>query len=892
MKPHLFLNNPRGESKTFNVARFIDEEDDKDETPEKPPEAYRYQKQSLNGNLSSLLSRRLERHEKRTIQIPEHIDYVFINFFAVFNNSEPFRTRTRFESEFGMVPVAYNNFNQSVLFAISDDNRFNHFIELLNQFINSEDNIHPNGQRYHILTLIESFAFLDFDNLRNIGGLISVVLHLVNPASAIVDKFSSILASLLELLNENAGENGVSFNTDFQTSIEIQNIPNTLLNSILSNYDIVQSIQSIRAPAIRSNAFNQPELSWNLTINPPLEKNVIIGVIDNGIRKISPLEKIIVDRRIDVTNKRRPNPLNADHPHGTMVAILAAIGDRFFNTTQNVFVADAMIMPIKILDAGTGNLNIYDIKEAIEKGIEAGVRIFNLSVCGPGKMYNEMHSDYAYILDKLTFEHDILIFIATGNLDEESIQAMQSTINGNPQEHFHSYPNHFYNPYELSIEHACESTNICIPAESMNNITVGALADNKMAASITNLTPFKELPAYYTRKWHLDYSRKINGRFITRKQTNHSICKPDIAMPGGDLLTEQGRMQVIGFGENGNDFYSREAGTSLSTPLASNLAAKIVSRYPDLTMQSVKALIINSSVQLISHDFLDDLILKVKNQTAQDYFGKPLSRLVGNEKVTINTHLKSDRLYDRLIGYGTPNQNRALYSDKKRVTVVIQDTITLNSHKVIQLNIPEYLLQYTRSGALLDFKATLCYKFRPVANNQLAYNPLHISFNIFRDIETDNPLETANIISNKNHSWYSSFIEGLEIEKEISKEKNKALAIKTNSKPWSEDFFPSSSKPYSNTQQFEIKMNKAEIIKASNQISVAVRCTHKRDLLPHIEEGLRKMAHDFSIVIEITEKENQELINYDLHEELQLINDLDIYPTQQLDLESDLDMEN
>lgn len=890
-KLHLFLNNPRGESKTFNVGRIIEETDE--QITKKSSEAYSFQKKSLNTNLNSFLNSRQERHQRRTLKIPEHIDYVLINFFPVFNNGEPFKTRSKFENEFGLTPVLYYNFNQSILFAISDDTKFKNYTQLLKKFIESSDNIHPNGQPYQILTLIESFAFHDFKNWKHADIFGEVILSLITPSAPIFDSFSLIFTSLLELLNENAGKNDIPFNTDLQTSIEIQNISVQLLNNILDNFDIIQRVQSLRAPVIRSNVFNQPELTWNLTINPPSDKTIIIGVVDNGVRKITPLENIIVDRRIDITNKNNPNPLSASHPHGTMVSKLAAIGDRFFKSGETEFTADAMIMPIKILDAGSGSLNIYEIKRAIEKGIEAGVRIFNLSVCGPGKLYNEVNSDYAYMLDKLTFENDILIFIATGNLDEEDIQGMQRSITGNREQHFHSYPNHFYNPYELSAEHLCEATNICIPAESMNNISVGAIADNKLAGSNSNLTSLKQLPAYYTRKWHLDYSRKINGRLLAPKQTNHAIRKPDIVMPGGDLLSEQSRMQVIGFGENGNDFYLREAGTSLATPLGSNLAARILARYPDLTMQSVKALIINSSTQPFENaEFLDSLIDKIKNQTAQEYFDKPFERLSKKERKDINSHLTSQKLYDGLVGYGLPDIRRALFSDSKRVTAVIQDTIALNTHKVVQLVVPKYLLQYSKTGPLLHFKATLCYKFRPVPNNQLAYNPLHISFNIFRDIERNNPLKTANIISNKKHSWYNQFIVGIKEEKAKSKAKNKALAIKTNPKSWSEDFFPTSSKPYSNTQQFHIIMNREEIKKASNQISIAVRCTHKRELPSYFEEELKKRTHDFSIVVEIAEKENEELSEFDLYDELKLKNNLDIHPVAELDIEGDLEAES
>lgn len=892
MKPHLFLNNPRGESKVFNVNRKIEEDEERDDISEKPAQAYRPHKDQLAGNLAALLAARQQRRERRTIDIPDHIDYIQINFFPVFNNTQKFRTRDRFFKEFGLTAVSYFNLNQSALLAVSDEEKFDHLIDLVNEFINSADDQHPNGQTYSIVTLIHSLSFLELRNLIENNETGEVILGLVVPDPSIGERYSSIFTMLLELLTENAAEqNAVQYTTDFQTSIEIKNVTHDLLDQIIKNYDIIQSVQSLRTPTIRRNPFNQPELTWDLTIDPPQNRDIIIGVVDNGVRKVQPLENVIVDRKIDVTNRQRPNPLLASHPHGTMVASLAALGTRYFDTAQRRFVSDAMIMPIKILNFGNGNLNIYDIKEAIEKGVKAGVKIFNLSVCGPAKMYNQAHSDYAYLLDKLAYDNDILVFIAAGNLDEVDVIAMQAVVGANPAAHFHTYPNHFYNPGEISNEHVCEATNICMPAESLNNITVGAIADNLVQGAANGLTPFKELPAYYTRKWHLDYTRRVNGRIISRKQTNHSIRKPDIVMAGGDLLVDDARMHVLGLGENANDFYVREAGTSLAAPLAANLGARIFNSYPDLTMQSVKAMIINSADQLLGSDFLDDLVEKVRNDVSREFFGKVFAELDRKEKLTISPYLSSEKLFDRIVGYGTPVDSRALFSDSKRVSIVIQDTIALNTHKVVKLRIPEYLLKYKKAGPLLTLKGTLCYKFHPVPNNQLGYNPVHISFNVYRDIKKNNPAGTATVVADKKNSWYNQFVRGITDDKERYLAKGKALAIKTNPEPWSEDFYPTSSKPFSNTQQFEMLINKAEIKNASNEISIAIRCTHKRDLPKYVEDGLRRISHDFSIVLEISEKGSTELNNYDLYDELVAINDLELHPAAQLDVEGDLDAE-
>src|SRR5690606_38889419 len=117
-----------------------------------------------------------------------------------------------------------------------------------------------------------------------------------------------------------------------------------------------------------------------------------------------------------------------------------------------------------------------------------------------GKGYNEAPSLFAYLLDKLAYELDILIFIAAGNMEYTDLVEMQQ----DPHD-LHNYPNHFYSPDESSDIHSCEFTNICIPAESMNHISVGALADNLRPESRTDLSLDKDLPAYYTRKNHYDF---------------------------------------------------------------------------------------------------------------------------------------------------------------------------------------------------------------------------------------------------------------------------------------------------------------------------------------------------------------------------------------------------
>ena len=100
----------------------------------------------------------------------------------------------------------------------------------------------------------------------------------------------------------------------------------------------------------------------------------------------------------------------------------------------------------------------------------------------------------------------------------------------------------------------------------------------------------------------------------------------------------------------------------------------------------------------------------------------------------------------------------------------------------------------------------------------LGYNPLHISFNFIKSLKVDNPVLTADIISDKTHRFYNDHPRGISDIKKIAEARNQSLGIKKKIESWSEDFYPPSSKPFSNTQQLNLNITKAEIEKVNKQI--------------------------------------------------------------------------
>jgi len=209
---------------------------------------------------------------------------------------------------------------------------------------------------------------------------------------------------------------------------------------------------------------------------------------------------------------------------------------------------------------------------------------------------------------------------------------------------------------------------------------------------------------------------------------------------------------------------------------------------------------------------------------------------------------------------------------------------------VINLNLPEYLLQYSRPSYILHLKVTLCYKFPPVWNNQLGYNPLHISFNFVRSMQKDNPVETARIVSDRDHAFNRQLVEEAESPEAAAKAKKEALGIKTSLGPWSEDFFPPATKPFANTQQLELNINTDELRKVDGQISLVVRCTIKKEVEREVLDALLQSPPAFSIALNVSEKDNAELTAHDLYDELVLVNQLEV--VAELEAEGDAELEN
>lgn len=689
--PHLYFRNPvEGVVKFKQKPRYSGTTEEEEEEEEKN---YSPMRDDFIRSRTNYITDRNTRAQERNLQlnIPATIELVELVFFDSFDSTF---FENRYRQNFGLSPVNYSEFNTRGLFAVVDNAGFQNFLDNIQAFINTVD--HTGAVTYNTdIKFIREFFFYGIGHIKKYAQYQNyALLSLVDNPEIFRDKINPIEQSLINYLNQRQ----IVFVADLQNNkVEVFNQPEASIDEILRNFDIIQSANSFLAGVIKPGPFNTPNRSHGFTISNAADQTLpIIGIIDTGISRQSPLAAITINTNNDF-DLTGTSPLDDPTDHGTAVATLAALGKRLYPNHVGNFETDARLLSIKVLGGRAGILSQADVERLIRRAnAEYGIKIFTLTIAyTTPKPENSNIADYSYALDLLAYELDILIFISVGNNNELMIDN-----GGIPQAV--TYPNHF------------EAANViqCVPSDSMNNLSIGSAAGNLEDNNFQCISPTGDHPAIYTRKFYINW----NHASINRTRINLQLLKPDLMNYSGDYdanidATNTG---IKTLSVSPGMFYSREVGTSYGGPLTANLAAKLLRRYPDLvnSMQTVKALIINST----------------------------------NYPNLGNTFDNSTFSETHLAGRGIPDDNKCLFSDENTVTFVLEDTIQPEVIKAYPIRIPNYLNTVDRKTGLLQVDATLCFKFKPVPNSHLTYCPIHMTFGLFRN----KPLQTKDPQGNDN----------------------------------------------------------------------------------------------------------------------------------------------
>jgi len=773
-KSHLYFKNPIEGKTTFRQkSRYSDSSDDEMQKVEK------INVEALKNSISLYTQGKSIRESNRNkeLNISLFIDYIEIEFYDTFFSKD---FKLKYRSDFGIYPVAFYQFNTIGLFAVVEQTLFTKFFAELNRIIASknikEETYNPN------IRFIKSFRYHDVGiQTKSIEEKSHYILELTdNP-----ELFQETILPLEKQLDNYFTQREIKYFPDIEHNrIELLNVSKDIIQEIANNFDIIQTINAHDSGFIRPSLVGTPIRSFGFDIETPSDNLPIVGIIDSGISKLTPLKDLIINQgnKFDVTGT---SPLEDNCNHGTGVATLAAFGDKLYPTTRGTVEPDAKLLSIKVTNSSSTGLLNKDVIDLIRQANEKyKIKLFNLCIgYTDSKEENSLIDNYAYLLDYLAYELDILIFISAGNNNGDC-----TFYNGKKLEPI-PYPNQF----------KLESAIIKTPAESMNNITVGAASGNfEMFDSARSISLDENAPAYYTCRHHVNAGRKNH---------NKQLFKPDVIHYGGDYdnLLNPSDLGIKVMSSNIGEYYVREVGTSYSTPLLCNLAARLLKAYPNLAnnMQTVKALIINSaSIQ----SFITEYITKTK-------ICKPY----------------------QLTGRGIPNMYSCIYSDENNATMVLEEFITANDLLVFPVHLP-YFLQKLEKQRVLKITATLCFKFKPMPNSHLSYCPIHIAFGIFRNLNIEEKEENGEKVVDIG-------LNGNKIEK---------IKLSSSSEAsWSEDYYYKN-KPLSNTQKISFSVSKARLIAENGTFKIAVSSRFNK-LLTEEERKLYNHEHPFSIVINIQE---------------------------------------
>jgi hypothetical protein len=813
-KPHLYFRNPvegvvKFKQKTRYGAAPEEEEDQEDDEEEEID--YSLLRESFTRSRTNYIVDKRTKEDQRNPQlaIPATVELVELVFF---NSFDSIFFENRYRTNFGLSPVRYSEFNTRALFAVINETAFANFLENIQIFINTTD--HSGAVGYNTdIKYIREFLFYSPGKVKKYERYEDyVLLNLIDNPEIFTNKIRPIENELINYLRIRQ----ISFSADLQNNrIEIFNQPEPVINEILNNFDVIQSANSFLAGVIGPSAFNTPIRSHGFTISNAADTTLpIIGIIDTGISSQSPIAVLTVNTNNDF-DLTGTSALDDSADHGTAVATLASLGKRIYPNHTGDFEADARLLSIKILGGKLGVIPQTEVLKLIRKAhTDHGVKIFTLTIAyTTPKADNSNIADYSYSLDMLAYELDILIFVSVGNNDN------LTTIQGGVPAAV-TYPTHFEDV----------QANLCVPSDSMNNISIGSAAGNLEGNDTLCISPNGEHPAIYTRKHHINW----NHPSINKSRINKQLLKPDLMNYAGDFdaridPTNTGlRTLSISPGV----FYIRQVGSSYSGPLTANLAAKLLRHYPALihSMQTVKALILNC--------------------TTPPKLG--------------NTFSASSFYETHLTGRGIPDDDKCLFSDENTVTFVLEDSIKATEIKAYPIHIPDYLNTVERKNSLLQVDITLYFKFKPIPNNHLTYCPLHTTFGLFRN----KPLQTKDAA-------------GIDTNDGLNGNKMANIKFKAS---WAQDYYYKP-KLLSNSQKMSFVISRKELLEETNSFKIAVHSKFHKLLSPNQQLDYAG-DHPFSIVITLRENPIKGENTGRLYNELIAVNTTEAFAITGLDGEA------
>ncbi len=370
--------------------------------------------------------------------------------------------------------------------------------------------------------------------------------------------------------------------------------------------------------------------------------DVSICLFDTGINNSNPL----IEKFLDDKDRHTYNPIwgvSDTIGHGTKMAGLAI----FFNLESLIQsgsqqIINHVIESVKILSPK--NDNKEELYGAITNQsfslpeIEAPQRkrVYCMAVTAPEfNTFDGSPTSWSGEIDNLAYGvNDAikrLIILSSGNVSTTELELL-----GFPQ---------------ANLNHSIEN-----PAQAWNAISVGAYAGK------TNIKdPF--LSNFYPTARHGDLSPWSSTSDLW---DDSWPIKPEIVCDGGNVATDGKEytdsfdLSLLSTSKDPNKIFDVISSTSSASAQAAFLAAKLYDSYPEYWPETVRAIIIHSA------QWTDEMLDYLPNNPKKGDYKKLL----------------------RMVGYGIPNLERAIWTFENKVNMIIQNEIQpyIKKNNDIKLN--------------------------------------------------------------------------------------------------------------------------------------------------------------------------------------------------------------
>jgi hypothetical protein len=376
------------------------------------------------------------------------------------------------------------------------------------------------------------------------------------------------------------------------------------------------------------------------------------------------------------------------------------------NIPKEYFMEDLIERSVRRIFEGDSN----------EKALAPTIKVINLSIADPAKMFFNQLSSCAKLLDWLSYKYQVLFCVSAGNINtdidlQKSINELRVLSNDELLKHT-----------ILKINEDIRNRKILSPADSINSISLGSIhADRSTANNIGNrvdILPSQNLPSPISTHG-LGYKNSIKpelyingGRQLYDVIINNTCRVSDSGLAPGQCVAAS---PATG-GEINRCVYTR--GTSNSAALATRAVAQIY--------EMLNSIILENSLSIDESNIA--VILKTLLVHGASW-GEGCSILESTLKTSENSR-QFKKIIARYMGFGIPNIHRVLECTAQRATAIGYGKIKKDEKHDFRFPLPPSLSGINEMRRLT---ITLAW-FSPINSANRKYRKANLSIEISKDI--------------------------------------------------------------------------------------------------------------------------------------------------------------